>query len=109
MCRTIHGRISMDGEILSGSNDDPALDFSVRKQAGDSETTFYIDFITPFKATPSLIFTPIYPESVISSLRQGNSLGNLILISNENKGFGLFERWKSNSTRPEYFSFSALG
>jgi hypothetical protein len=109
MCRTIHGRISIGGEILSGQDEDPALDFSVKRQVGNSETTYFVEFKTPFGATPSLTFTPKYSESVTSSLRQGNQIGSLILISSEEGGFSLFETWEDSSIRPEYFSFSALG
>jgi hypothetical protein len=109
MCRTINGRISFGGEILSGSDDDPGLDFSVKREQGNSDTTIDVTFKTPFKAPPSLTVTPVYSKSVVSFIRQGTSPGNLLLISNENTGFSLFESWESAATRPEYFNFSAIG
>jgi hypothetical protein len=95
----------MEGQILSGSNDDPALDFSVKKDEDD----FYVSFAIPFKATPSLTLTPTYTESTVYDVRAGKLLGNLILTSNETDGFKLTALGDNKNTEPQYFSFNAMG
>jgi len=106
MCRQIHGRLNLGGEILSGSNgDDPALDFSCEK----TERGVEIEYKTPYNAIPSLALTPEYGESPTNYSGLERPRGNLILVSNESKGFKLELVSESGSLNPQRFSFIAIG
>lgn len=106
MCRIIYGCVSMDGEKISGPNDDPALEFIVGKgEEDDIEVKFQI----PYKTSPVLTVTPLYRDNMRSTLSWNESPGSLIVLSTGSESFRVWTPSDSGAGRPTRFNFIAIG
>lgn len=108
MCRELEGFIRIEGpqpEIISGSNDDPALDFDVFKE----DLVIGIKFKVPFAKEPAVIITPVYPASLQQYTQPNRGIGRLLLISNQKYGFRVLQTSNASEINCHSFSFTAMG
>lgn len=105
MCRIIYGCISMDGGILSGSNEDPALDFTVEKS---DEGNLDVRYQVPYKSTPVLNITPVYPEDMLSNPVSYKRPAGLVLLSSNSEMFRVSTIDRVNESKPRSFNFIAI-